>query len=59
MKVKELIVLLQACNPEDSVLHSSDEELNNLRSEIQIAKLTDMSSPTIVIYGLDGSEIYT
>jgi len=55
MKVKELIEMLKGFE-NDNVLFSSDEELNTLRSDGQVATLSDRQS-TLVIYGLDGSEI--
>ncbi len=55
MKVKELIKELQKCEPEHEVLVSSDEELNTLYSNVEVALLE--GETRVVIYGLSGSEV--
>lgn len=52
MKIKELIKKLKLYNPEDIILVSSDEELNTLYGELEVASIGGEMS---VIYGLDGS----
>jgi hypothetical protein len=56
MKVKDLVTELLKYNMDYEVLFSSDEELNCLRNNGQVALLEDKHR-TIVIYGLDGSEV--
>ena len=53
MTVKELILVLKNYDQDGQVLVSSDEELNTLFSDVQLAILDEKS---IVIYGLSGSE---
>lgn len=55
-KVSELINTLKKFDGDTKVLVSSDEELNVLFSDFEIAELSDREK-TIVIYGLSGSEI--
>ena len=55
MTVKQLITYLEVYNENATILFSSDEELNTIRTEGQIAILDGMKNE-IVIYGLDGSE---
>jgi hypothetical protein len=61
MSVKKLIQELLKMDPDARVLISSDEELNCLRSDIQICVLGDNPDDTkgcpVAIYGLDGSEV--
>ena len=56
MKVKDLLKMLSTEDLEKEILFSSDEELNCLRSEGEIASLSDRKD-TLVIYGFDGSEV--
>jgi len=61
MKVKELIEYLKSFEPEAEVIVSSDEELNTLYTEFQVAVLAvdgadDSDVKEIVIYGLSGTE---
>jgi len=54
MTIKDLQKRLSLFNPESRVLVSSDEELNTMYGEWQVAELSDREN-TVVIYGLDGS----
>ena len=51
MKVKDLIKKLNDVNPDAKILVSSDEELNTLYEDIEIAYLSEVKSPTIVVWG--------
>jgi len=55
MKVRELIKELKGFENYD-ILFSSDEELNCLRKDGQVATIKDKPN-TILIYGMDGSEV--
>ena len=61
MTVKELIKELKGHYQEAEVIFASDEELNTLRTRGEVVQLEreDLMDavPTVVIYGLDGSEI--
>lgn len=60
MNVKELIVKLYPIykkNKEADILLSSDEELNTMFKDIEVAELTDMGKETYVIWGNSGSEV--
>lgn len=54
MKLKDLLKNLTKEDMELDILFSSDEELNTLRSEGEIAKLEDGK---LVVYGFDGTEV--
>ena len=54
MKVKELIQKLKGFEEFNFVV-SSDEELNSLFKEWEVAELSDKEK-TLVIYGFSGSE---
>lgn len=54
MKIKELIEKLQTLNQNKEILLSSDEELNTLFEDIQIAGLKENDG--YVIWGNSGSE---
>jgi hypothetical protein len=56
MTVKDLIANLRLYDDKATVLIASDEELNMIRSNMQVAKLSDRKN-TVIIYGLDGSEV--
>ena len=56
VKVMELRHILEQFKDNVNVLLSSDEELNTLFKDIQIAKLSDKKN-TIVIWGNSGSEV--
>jgi len=52
MKLKDFIKQLQAMKMDEAeVLLSSDEELNQLFKNPQMAELTDMKTPTVVLWG--------
>lgn len=53
MTVQNLIDQLNQCNPNDTVVFASDEELNTVRTEGEVSQIEDTE---VVIYGLDGSE---
>lgn len=54
MKLRDLFKGLSKKDLDKEILFSSDEELNCLRSNGEIAILEDGK---LVIYGLDGSEV--
>lgn len=56
VKVIELRHILEQFKDDVKVLLSSDEELNTLFKDIQVAKLSDRKN-TIVIWGNSGSEV--
>lgn len=56
MKARNLIAQLMQIDKDATILVSSDEELNTLYKDVQIAKLSDMPN-TYVIWGNSGSEI--
>jgi len=55
MKVKELIKQLEQVNGDIQIIFSSDEELNTLRSEGEVA--FDEEENVVYIYGFDGTEV--
>jgi len=55
MTVKQLIAYLKVYREDATILFSSDEELNTIREEGQIAIYSGEDNE-LVIYGLDGSE---
>jgi len=59
MKIKELIKHLVQFEQEAEFLISSDEELNTLYKDFEIAVLGEDDSDVkeVVIYGLSGSEV--
>jgi len=57
MKAKEFKEILKGIDDEAEILFSSDEELNCLRADGEIARLKDEKKETYVIYGFDGSEV--
>ena len=57
MKTKELIEVLKQFDENSEVLLSSDEELNNLFSDVQVAELNGVAKKSIVIWGNSGSEV--
>lgn len=59
MTVKELIKELLEFDQNATVVFSSDEELNTIRTEGEVAELESeylRDKKEVVIYGLDGSE---
>ena len=56
MTIKDLKQSIANLPDDTVVLVSSDEELNNLYEGWQVAELSDKKK-TIVIYGLDGTEV--
>lgn len=56
MKIKDFIKELKEYNQEAEVLVSSDEELNNIYSDVQTSYFED-GEKRIVIWGNSGSEI--
>ena len=59
MKIKELIKHLKQFEQEADVLVSSDEELNTLYKNFEVAVYgkDDSDVEEVVIYGLSGSEV--
>jgi len=57
MKVKEFIEELKKFDGESKVFISSDEEMNTLFNDFEVANLdNENGKKEIVIYGLSGSE---
>lgn len=58
MNVKELKKYLSNFDPDAEVLVSSDEELNNLFTDLEITYLhSEEKEEQVVIYGLSGSDV--
>lgn len=57
MKVNELIQHLKQFPQNSEVVISSDEEMNTLYTNFQVAILEDVKNPSIVFFGLSGSEL--
>lgn len=57
MTVRDFVKQLTRADLDKRLVVSSDEELNTLYGEWQVAKLTGEKKPTLVIYGLSTTEI--
>lgn len=57
LTVKALIEDLKGFPQDSRVLLSSDEELNTLYSDVQVATLSKQKKKTIVLWGNSGSEV--
>ena len=55
MQIKEVIKQLKTCDQEKTLQVASDEEWNNIFTNIEINKNSD--SGNYIIFGLSGSEI--
>jgi len=58
MKIKDFIKKLKEFDQEAKVLLGSDEELNNVYSDVQVANYgSSDNSKNIVLWGNSGSEV--
>lgn len=59
LTVKDLIEDLKGYPQDSRVLLSSDEELNTLFTDVQVALLGDIKNKKVVLWGNTGSEVET
>ena len=57
MKIKNLIELLKQFDQEAQVFIGSDEELNNVFEDVQVATMNS-NELKVVVWGNSGSEVY-
>jgi len=57
MKIKNLIELLKQYDQEAQVFIGSDEELNNVFEDVQVATMNS-NELKVVVWGNSGSEVY-
>jgi len=56
MKIKNLIELLKQYDQEAQVFIGSDEELNNIFEDVQVATM-DSNELKVIVWGNSGSEV--